>query len=187
MLKHDIETVRSLISYDAVTGELIWKHRPVELFHRTQDHLMWNKKHAGKIALGYLNKKTGHLSGRIFYKPILAHVAAWCIHYGAEPLYEIDHIDGNGSNNSIVNLRDVSHANNMRNLGLGKRNKSGVVGVHFDITRHKWAATIRVNGATIGLGRFCNFNDAVVARNAAELKHNFHENHGKRKSHAISK
>ncbi len=35
--------------------------------------------------------------------------------YGTDPQYEIDHIDNDRLNNSIINLRDVSHDVNQLN------------------------------------------------------------------------
>lgn len=46
---------------------------------------------------------------------ILIHRLIWFIVYGEWPKQQIDHIDGNPSNNSILNLRDVSHTDNMNN------------------------------------------------------------------------
>lgn len=42
----------------------------------------------------------------------------------------IDHIDGNGSNNNIDNLRVVTHKLNARNRKMEVRNTTGVTGVH---------------------------------------------------------
>jgi hypothetical protein len=60
----------------------------------------------------------------------LTHRIVWEILNGEIPdgLY-IDHIDGNGLNNRIENLRLVTHAQNCSNLGKNKNNKTGYTGV----------------------------------------------------------
>lgn len=51
------------------------------------------------------------------------------------------------------------------------RNSSGKIGVSFYKAAEKWSAEIGVNGNKIKLGLFENFEDAVKARLAAELKY----------------
>lgn len=51
---------------------------------------------------------------------------------------------------------------------LNKSNKSGVVGVSYNHARGKWVASIYANGKANALGRFNDFNDAVLARKKAE-------------------
>lgn len=56
----------------------------------------------------------------------------------------IDHIDGNTLNNSISNLRLVSHKTNTQNQKMTIRNKSGVTGVYLDKKKgvpYYWVAT----------------------------------------------
>ncbi len=50
---------------------------------------------------------------------------------------QVDHIDGDPSNNSPSNLRLVSQPENQRNMKKGKRNKSGVAGVTRCIIKNK--------------------------------------------------
>ena len=65
--------------------------------------------------------------------------------------FDIDHIDRNGLNNRIENLRAVPHAVNMRNTSLQKNNSSGVTGVNYkeiydkrnDYTYKGWRAEWR--------------------------------------------
>ncbi len=65
-----------------------------------------------------------------------------------------DHIDHNGLHNCKANLRQCSHAQNMHNCRLQKRNTCGYKGVSWDNTRNKWHAHITYNGRLIALGRF---------------------------------
>ena len=47
---------------------------------------------------------------------------AWKYVYGVDPQHEIDHIDNDRDNNSIINLRDVTHDVNQLNRIDTKRN-----------------------------------------------------------------
>jgi len=58
---------------------------------------------------------------------------------------EIDHIDGNTSNDNPSNLRLVSHILNSRNMKKNKNNTSGYTGVSYDKTRNKYVAQIAVS------------------------------------------
>lgn len=71
---------------------------------------------------------------------MLAHRLAWLLHYGSLPDGEIDHIDGNGLNNRISNLRDVSHRDNLRNI-KPVRSASGIKGVYWDGYSYKASIT----------------------------------------------
>ena len=52
---------------------------------------------------------------------------------------------------------------------LSKNNKSGVKGVCFETRANKWRAYIGFAGEKIRLGYFSNFDEAVVARQNAEV------------------
>lgn len=87
------------------------------------------------------------------------------------PLMEgeiVDHIDGNGLNNTRSNLRLANNQQNLRNGKLRISNKSGRIGVHYDKRRSKWKAEITLDGKSKHLGRFDRFEDAVEAREEAE-------------------
>ena len=75
---------------------------------------------------------------------------------------EVDHKDGNTLNNSRLNLRLGTHAENMRNYGLPKHNTSGVVGVQK--SQGKWVATRQHQGKLISFGRFDTVEEASLAR-----------------------
>ena len=85
----------------------------------------------------------------------LAHRVAWFIHYGEWPTGEIDHINGNRSDNRIANLRDVCKQSNIHNQTRPQKgNKSGFLGVMWDKQRNKWAARICLDGKRKRLGSF---------------------------------
>ena len=98
-----------------------------------------------------------------------------------DPSKEVDHIDHDGSNNRLDNLRIVDRINNMRNMGLIKTNKTGVIGVSLRYTRTgklRYSANIMVNYKPIFLGNYDTLEEAAAVRLEAEKKYGFHENHG---------
>ncbi len=93
---------------------------------------------------------------------------------------QIDHINGNSLDNSISNLRNVTHTENQRNIKIQRNNTSGICGVRlyaYNRTK-KWVSSIRRNGKTVTLGYFLDLNDAIIARKMAEYEIGFHVNHG---------
>jgi hypothetical protein len=88
----------------------------------------------------------------------------------------IDHIDGNTSNNSKANLREVSPAENARNRkGLQPNNKSGVAGVSWYRPTQKWYVQLKYNGRPIYGGYYEDFDEAVEARRQLEIKYGVHK------------
>lgn len=85
----------------------------------------------------------------------------------------VDHINGNQLDNRRSNLRLANHAENARNRGASRRNKSGYKGVHF--SHGKWEANIVHEYKTIYLGIFDTPEEAHEAykRKAAELDEKF--------------
>lgn len=108
-----------------------------------------------------------------------AHRLVWLYMYGKFPDRPLDHVNHTRHDNRTCNLREVSNKENCKNMSLSKRNKSGVCGVIWDKNREKWSSSIRVNYKLITLGRFSDINQAIKAREEAEILYNFHANHGK--------
>lgn len=67
---------------------------------------------------------------------------------------ECDHVNRNPLDNRACNLRQASRAQNARNIGLTKANRSGFKGVHWSKSLRKWVSQIRINGETHHLGCF---------------------------------
>lgn len=165
-----IDRVRFLLNYDKNSGVFRWN---VDRYAR---------KVKGSVA-GWVSKTKGHKTSyvnlRIDGVVCKAHRIAWLMHYGEWPEY-IDHIDGDGTNNRISNLRSVSMSENMKNKPLQENNTSGVSGVTYIKSRKKWLARISNNGERVVIGVFDEFNDAAQARRRAEFALKYHRNHGRK-------
>lgn len=145
-----VEEVRRLFDYIPETGKLIRKVRTS------------NRIKVGDEA-GQKNT-TGHLQCRVNGRLYLVHRIIWLFVNGIFPAGEIDHIDGDKTNNRICNLRDVSHTENMQNLKTAQSNsKTGLLGASPHKITGKFAATIRVKGKKIHLGLFETADQAHAA------------------------
>lgn len=173
----DIDVLRKLLSYNPETGVLTWRERPREFFSDDHGHYSWNKRFAQKRA-GSINGN-GYDQVQILGKNYTSHRVAWAIFYGSWPKGQIDHINRDRLDNRIKNLRDVTHAENMKNKKIRSDNLSGVTGVTFNDRNKKWRAVIRSSKCSRHLGYFTDINDAIAARKAAEKEYGFHQNHGR--------
>lgn len=174
------ETLSELLLCDAESGRLFWKPRTQKYFDTLRGFMPWNGKHAGKEAFTCLNSG-GYKQGSIFTIKVTAHRVIWAMAYGYWT-DEIDHINGDKTDNRLANLRSVTRSQNSKNHPLSSSNTSGVTGVYYCGRTGKWRATVFSNGKRYHLGRYSSFDDAVEARKAAELLHDFHPNHGRSKN-----
>lgn len=165
-----VDELRAVLNYDPDTGSLTWKAREV-------DPKNWNARHAGKPAFQTVIR--GYLCGAVNRVLLRGHRVAWAIHYGKWPTHEIDHINGDKQDNRIVNLRDVTAAENRRNQRLRSNNNSGKIGVCYIPSRGNWRASITHDGQRVFLGSFASLSEAISARSAAEIQFGYHPNHGR--------
>lgn len=92
-----------------------------------------------------------------------AHRLAWLYMTGEWPNSEIDHINGNRSDNRWVNLRSALPHQNRQNALIIPNNSSGYIGVSWNSDRGKWQVRIQHLGKTKWLGYFDNKEDARTA------------------------
>lgn len=173
MSKHDLPTIadiRHSFRYDSGTGALIWRERP-------DVRPSWNSRWAGREA-GTV-KDTGYRVLAYRRKLVRAHWVVWAMHHGRWPSADIDHINHDREDNRIENLREVTRKANCRNASRSKTNTSGRTGVVWCTAQNRWRAQISPDRRHVYLGHFDEFRDAVAARDAAEKRFGFHENHGK--------
>lgn len=107
------------------------------------------------------------LAGKNYY----AHRLAWLLHTGTWPANEIDHIDGNRSNNTMKNLREATHQQNCCNTPRRLDNTSSIRGVSWHKQHNKWQAQITFDSVNKFLGCFDNINDAKNAYITASEKY----------------
>jgi len=125
------ERVKSLLHYDPESGDFTWLR-------------------TGAFA--------GYLSGRYWMIWIdrqhwLLHTVAWLYVYG-ELVTGLDHIDRNGFNNAITNLRRATQSQNLMNR---------VPGRGWEKHGRKYRVRLKMDGQKIELGKF---DTPEEARNA---------------------
>jgi len=79
---------------------------------------------------------------------------------GEWPNHDIDHFNGNRTDNKWNNLRKASRAENCQNRQVQSRTKSNIKGIHWREDAKKWRAFIRVDGKLIHLGYFKSKDEA---------------------------
>lgn len=155
------EVLRQLLRYEPDTGKLFWLPRPVEMFSSPGSCLSWNSKHSGREAL--TAKSHNYRHGGILGRLCPAHRVIWALQTGQWPTDEIDHINGNGMDNSWRNLRRATRSQNEMNKGLRSNNRSGFKGVSWHAARNKWLAQIKAGGKARVLGYFADPSEAAAA------------------------
>lgn len=90
----------------------------------------------------------------------------------AAPDEVIDHQFGDQLDNRKSKLRRADRqGNGHHRVVLGKKNKSGKIGVYYSSKRSKWIAQIKVGYRMKYLGGYDTFDEAVIVRQAAELEY----------------
>jgi hypothetical protein len=116
-------------------------------------------------------RRNGYIVIRILGGTYPAHRVAWLYSYGRWPRGNIDHADGNPSNNRLANLRECNQSQNMANSRLSSNNTSGVKGVTFEKSVGKYRARIRVRGKMISLGLHETLDQAAAAYEQAARRY----------------
>lgn len=153
----DYEKFNELFHYDPHTGEM---RRKVTISSRAQ---------AGMVAR--VHKGDGYIRVMVNRKNYFAHRIAWLLTHKEWPEF-IDHIDGNGLNNKLTNLRNVTKSLNAQNQrkAMSSNKSSGLLGVSR--TRHgNWRAHIQTFGVTAHLGTFNTPEEAHHAYLSAKREH----------------
>ncbi len=129
----------SELSYSPETGEIYWLA-------------------TGK-GRGPLGQQAGVVNNSLGYRVIgfrnrrhYAHRLAWLIVHGAWPDGQIDHINGDRTDNRIENLRCVTHAQNQMNRHNPRPNKHGFRGLDVCAKTGRYRARLVVGKVKYNLG-----------------------------------
>lgn len=145
----NVDRLHELLLYDPVTGAFIWR-----------------VQRCGKAMAGYHagTASHGYRTITVDSKKFGAHRLAWAMYYGTWPTGEVDHINGDRSDNRISNLRDVSRKVNQQNRRhASRRAASGLLGASLHKASGLWRASISLNGRAKTIGYFSSAGEAHTA------------------------
>lgn len=172
------ESILSVLDYCQKTGVFTWKFRDRAQFSDDRAFSLWNERNCGKRA-GRVAPRGTTVNGKSYKKNYrfisfdgfgyAEHRLAWIAVYAQTPAV-IDHINGDGTDNRICNIRNGTRSDNQKNLKIAQNNTSGVTGVRFHKSSKRWLAEFgcRKHGTFVGIGRFLNREDAIRARRSYE-------------------
>jgi hypothetical protein len=89
----------------------------------------------------------------------------------------VDHINGDGLDNRLCNLRVVTIAQNNMNSRVRNDSQSGIKGAYYDKKADSYYSRIRVDGENIYLGTFKTAEEAAEAY--AEASRKYHGEYGR--------
>ena len=141
--------LKELFFYDSTCGDFIRIKRTT------------NSVCIGDVA-GALNFY-GYLQTNVDGKIYKNHRLAWLYVYGEFPLKDLDHINRIKTDNRILNLRQVTDAQNLQNIGLRSDNKSGYKGVSWCKQKEKWCVRMQYDKKYRHIGYFDNVHEAGKA------------------------
>ena len=135
----------------------IMKNGASFIFDPEDEHLV--RQHTWSIARGHIRTTVG---GKTHYLHRLI--------LGAPDGAQIDHINGDKTDNRRCNLRLATHAENQRNKGTRSDSTTGFKGVCYDKRSGRYVAYINANGVRTYLGYFKDKCMAARAYDAAAIK-----------------
>tara|TARA_R110002110_G_scaffold402268_1_gene619475 strand:- start:58 stop:654 length:597 start_codon:yes stop_codon:yes gene_type:complete len=183
----DLDLMRRIYRYDPESGLIYACDRLSEDFYdigegssfvsASGQASKYNIQRSGRVAFNMrvrsVRSTCDYFRGSSAYKGVsknlLAHRVAFFLYHGYYPVWpnSVDHINHDGCDNRIVNLREVTAREQSMNTRLSNSNTSGVKGVSFLKDRGKWRASANIDGKKTNLGTFYDLKDAIAARKAA--------------------
>lgn len=147
------ERLRELTHYDQETG--VFTRRIAGAGRSGAKRYPVGSVVGSKTAPGYLETKVDDVRCLLHRLAVLYVTGRW-------PCNQVDHINGQRSDNRWANLREVDNTTNIENRWRpNKNNRSGFLGVHFE--KGKWIAQVTVMRKSIVIGRFWTPEEAHAA------------------------
>ena len=145
-----LEYLNECFTPDYERGILVWNKRPRYHFETDEGCKRFTHRHVGREA-GSLTE-TGYIKVMIGAKKYLAHRIMLYMFYGVPPTDEVDHKNGDRSDNRILNLRYATKSQNQHNARLRKDNSTGFKCVHK--LGNRFRAVFEKDGKRYDLGVF---------------------------------
>lgn len=143
------------------------KEELLEVFEYKDGLLFWKVNKGSRAKAGDIvgsDTGNGYLKVCLNKRYYKLHRIIWILHFGSIPDdLVIDHIDGNGFNNNILNLRLATNKQNQYNRVKRTHLTSKYKGVNYDKARNKWKAEFRAEGVSYHIGRFDTEEEAKKA------------------------
>ncbi|MBA1194507.1 HNH endonuclease [Pseudomonas entomophila] len=165
-MKLTAERLRELVRYEPATGKFYWigesrgGFKGSVIIHRAGDLAGGRRRKDGRALI--------RLDGRLY----LGYRLAWLWMTGKWSELEIDHIDGDQTNDRFSNLREASRQKNQQNIRKPQSNKrsSSLLGVYANKRGRSapWRSAISVDGKQRSLGAFMTEQEAHQAYVAAK-------------------
>lgn len=112
-----VEYLFDALRVDDDTGRIYWRQRPREHFASDRGYGFFRSHYEGRLADEGRYPLNGYRRIRITVAgralTVSAHRAAFALYFGRWPDAEVDHIDGDRTNNRRSNLRELTHQQNM--------------------------------------------------------------------------
>lgn len=113
----------------------------------------------------------GYLAAYILKESWTLHRMIWLYVHGYLPK-QLDHIDGDRTNNRLVNLREATPRLNSQNKHAARADsKTGYIGVSKRPNYPRWRARIVIGEKRVALGDFDSPQEARDAYLAAKRRH----------------
>jgi hypothetical protein len=107
----------------------------------------------------------GYLMVTVLGKQLYVHRICWFLVYREWPTKNIDHINGDKTDNNMSNLREATHSQNGCNR-LNSANKSGRKNVYWSNTRNRWVIDITLNRVRVFHKVVEDYDEAVALAKA---------------------
>jgi len=154
--------LNKLLNFNAINGEITWKVSRGGVKAGSQ---------AGYVITTTCGQK--YINIMINEVNYYAHRLMWYYHNNTQPI-QIDHKNGNGLDNRLVNLRPATNKINANNMKKRIDNTSGIIGVSYDKSRKCWQAYYGTSKCR-KTKRFDDFFEAVCCRKSWENQYGMTE------------
>ncbi len=142
--------LREILDYDPATGVFRWKET------------MNSQAMAGQVA-GCMSHPSPFVQFNIGDKNYHGHRLAWFYVHGVWPEHDIRHVNDNGRDNRIANLKEATNQQIILSFPLRRNNTSGYKGVSFHKKTRRWRASLHTKEKWIHLGLFDTKEEAYEA------------------------